>query len=165
MSTTLLIDWKTVRRVRDNLSRVEKNVGRKHLLIAMNAAGSPAKATAQSESARETGLLAKSQIVKVPRDRKTRYATGVVVGASRSVVRAFINKGGKGKLLTDRKATKRVLAGGKVRVRRPSRYAHLAEKKSPAIKRATKTLEVVGVPRMVQKIEQGIAAEAAALPK
>jgi predicted pyridoxine 5'-phosphate oxidase superfamily flavin-nucleotide-binding protein len=165
VSTTLLMDWRTVRRVRDNLGRVEKAVGRKHLLIGLNAAGSPAKATAQAESARETGLLSKSMIVRVPRDRKTRYPSGVVIGASRKVVRAFIQKGGVGKLLTDRKATKRVLGGGKVRVRKPSRYAHLAERKKPAIHKAARTLEVVGVPRMIQKIEQGIAAECAALPK
>jgi hypothetical protein len=185
VSTTFTLDQASVNRVLGNLQRVNKGVARKHLLIGLNAAGGPAKAVAQARAARETGLLQKSMIVKVPRDKNTRIPTGVLVGPGRGKGK-FVrpNKAGKLKgfgaaqraLVAERKR----LASGKIgkpiqreraaikavaaqftegRYRNPTRYAHLAERKSPAIHAAFRTLQTAGVAKLVQKIEQGIAAE------
>lgn len=185
MTTSFQLDQASLNRVLDNLSRVNKGVGKKHLLIGLNAAGTPAKAVAQAEAAKETGLLQKSMVIKVKQNKQTKMYDGVLVGPGRRkgrIVRP--NKAGRLKgfgaaqraLVAERKR----LASGKIgpplqreraavksvlatftegRYRNPTRYAHLAERRSPAIHRAAKALESQGVPRLIQKIEQGIAAE------
>jgi RNase H-fold protein (predicted Holliday junction resolvase) len=197
VSTTFTLDQASVNRVLGNLQRVNKGVARKHLLIGLNAAGGPAKTVAQARAARETGLLQKSMIVKVPRDKNTRIPTGVLIGASRKVQRhvhtrvtrtrvfakrvssaeelaaeryltaaqlkaklkGTVVKGTKSRGVSEARAAKLILQGKNVRLRKPSRYAHLAERKAPAINAAFRTLQTVGVAKLHQKIEQGIAAE------
>lgn len=167
----LQIDTASARQLVGNLNKLPRRVATKHLRIGLSAAGGVAKGVASSRAAKETGLLGKSMAVKVtiPDASFNKAHHGrparVMVGPSRTVVRAAIH-GRKGtKLLSDRKAAKRVLSGGKVQVRKPSRYAHLAEKKSPAIAHAQVALEGLGMAKLKQKLEQGLAAEAAALAK
>lgn len=161
MSTTIKLDQASVRRVQANLDALPKSMARRQFLIALNAAGAPAKATASSRAARQTGLLAKSMIVKIINNKQARFPVGVMIGPSRKVKKPFLGR----KTLGVKKAAKLTAAGANVRMRRPSRYAHLAEKKSPAINAATRTLETAGVQRLHQKLEQGLTSEAARLPK
>jgi hypothetical protein len=121
-----------VRETLHALEELPKRVGHKHLRIAMNAGGGILKRSAESHVPTETGLLRKSLGVKVKipdasfnakHHGKPAYA---VIGPRRNFVRASITgKQGKPQLLTDRKALKRVLGGGKVKTRNPARYAHL----------------------------------------
>jgi RNase H-fold protein (predicted Holliday junction resolvase) len=197
VSTTFTLDKRSLDAVLENLSRVNKGVGKKHLLIGLNAAGGPAKAVAQAEAARESGLLQKSMVVKVTKDKQTKMYDGVLIGASRKVKRhvhtrvtrtrvfakrvttaeelaaeryltaaqlkaklkGTIVKGTKSRGVSEARAAKLILQGKNVRLRKPSRYAHLAERHKPAIHKASRTLETVGVPKLVAKVAQGIASE------
>jgi hypothetical protein len=183
--TTIQLNSRSVHLVIGNLLRINKAVAKKWLNIGLNAAGSPAKAVAQARAAKETGLLQKSMTIKVPHDKNTRIPIGVLVGPGRRKGRFMrLNKAGKLKgfgvaqraLVAERKrlatgkigkplereraavrAVKASVAGSVYR--NPTRYAHLAERKSPAINAAFRTLQTAGVAKLVQKIEQGIAAE------
>jgi hypothetical protein len=197
MTTSFQLDQASLNRVLDNLSRVNKGVGKKHLLIGLNAAGGPAKLTAATEAARDSGLLRKAMVVKVTKDKQTKMYDGVLVGASRKVkkyvhtrvtktrvfakrvttaeelaaerlltaaqlkakLRGTVVKGLKSRGVSEARAAKLILQGKNVRLRKPSRYAHLAERHKPAIHKASRVLESQGVPRLIQKLEQGIAAE------
>lgn len=165
----IVFDQASVRQLQRNLSVLPRRVAIKHLRIGLNAAGGVAKQVAQASAARETGLLRKSMVVKVTIPDAS-YNTAhhgkparVIIGPSRSAVAPFIRKGGKAKTLGIKRATKLVLSGGKVGVRKASRYAHLAERKSPAIANAQNALATTGIEKLRHKIEQGIASEAAAL--
>lgn len=79
-----------------------------------------------------------------------------MVGPDRRTVRATVIKGGQVKLLTDRKATARVLGGGKVRTRKPSRYAHLVEKKRPFIGPAQKVGGGQALEKLATKLRDGL---------
>lgn len=116
------------------LRELPRRVGFKHMRIALNAGGGVLKRAAEANVPKETGLLKKSLGVKVKipdASFNTRHhgkPAYVLIGPRRNFVRASIggNKG-KTKLLSDKKALKRVLGGGKVNVRNPARYAHLVE--------------------------------------
>lgn len=110
---------------------VPPRVAQRHLRIALNAAGGILKKAAEGQVPSATGLLKKSLGVKVKipdasfnikHHGKPAY---VVIGPRRGFVRASVNKSGVASLLSDRKALKRVLGGGKVNTRNPARYAHL----------------------------------------
>lgn len=172
MTTTLVFDPAKTKQLLSNLERLPRRVHIKHLRIGLNAWGGVVRDEFKSQAAEETGLLKKSAAVKVTIPDASRNSAHhgkparVLVGADRRVVRAMLRRQGKAdKLLTDRKALKHVLSGGKVHVRKPSRYLHLAERKKPAMARAQKVGETRGMAKLAQKLEQGIAAEAAALLK
>lgn len=160
MTTTFQIDKASADRLARNLQRLPRSMARLEFIKALNAAGAPGKAVASARAARETGLLSKAMIVKIPRNREG-VPTGVMIGASRKVQKPFRGR----KTLGPKKAAKLISQGLKVRMRKPSRYAHLAEKKSPAIAAAARTLQTVGVARLHQKLEQGLALQAGLLPK
>lgn len=116
------------------MRELPRRVQLRHLRIALNAGGGILKSTAQSLVPASTGLLKKSLGVKVKipdasynsaHHGKPAY---VVIGPRRRFVRAAVVKAGKTRLLGDKTALKRVLGGGKVQVRSPSRYAHLVER-------------------------------------
>jgi hypothetical protein len=183
--TTIQLNSRSVHLVIGNLLRINKAVAKKWLNIGLNAAGSPAKAVAQARAAKETGLLQKSMTIKVPHDKNTRIPIGVLVGPGRRKGRFMRpNKAGKlkgfGAAQRELVAERKRLATGKIgkpierereavrfvkasfpaaRYRNPTRYAHLAERKKPAIHAAYYALARQGVPRLKQKLEQGIAAE------
>lgn len=167
----IVFDQASVRQLQRNLSVLPRRVAIKHLRIGLNAAGGEAKKVAVATSARETGLLSKSHIVKVTipdASHNTAHhgkPARVIVGPSRKV-RALVRfKGGERKTVTLARLKKTGFRGNLVSWRKPSRYSHLAEKKSPAIANAQNALATTGMERLRQKIEQGIAQEAAALAK
>lgn len=112
----------------NELPRTVQNTGMRK---GLNAAGGVIRDAAVANAPRASGMLRKSLKVKVkiPNASYNRAHHGkpayAVIGPSRRVVAARLG----GKRVTDRKATKATLRGQKVGVIKPSRYAHLVEKK------------------------------------
>jgi hypothetical protein len=125
------IELKGVKQAMKALEELPRRIAHKHLRIALNAGGGILKRTAESQVPASTGLLKKSLGVKVKipdasfNIKHHGKAAYVVIGPRRNFVRASANKNGKTALLSDKKALKRVLGGGKVKTRNPARYAHL----------------------------------------
>src|SRR4051812_2201580 len=116
------------------IEELPRRLQNKHVRIALNAAGGVLKRAAQANAPRQTGLLEKSLGVKVKvpaasfnsaHHDKPAYA---IIGPRRGFLAPVARVKGQTKKLSIRAATKRVLGGGKVRARNPSRYAHLAAK-------------------------------------
>jgi hypothetical protein len=128
---TIRMELKGVPQAMAALSELPRRVGFKHLRIALNAGGGILKQSAMSHAPSKTGLLRKSIGVKVKipdasfNVKHHGKAAYIVIGPRRGFVRASINNAGAAKLLSDRKALKRVLGGGRVNTRNPARYAHL----------------------------------------
>lgn len=173
MNGQMKIDMGTYRQLMSNLAQFPRNVAFLHFRKGLNAWGGVVRNKARTLARRQTGLLQKSLTVKVKiPDRsynikhhgKPAY---VMVGPSRRVVAPVVS----GKKLSIRKATKRVLGGGRVQTRRPSRYAHLVERghgggqAHPFIGPAQEYGKTVGMDALFDKLRQGIAQAAAALPK
>lgn len=150
-----------------------KGIRNKHLRIALSAAAGAIRDAAVPLARRQTGLLAKSLGIKVPNvsqaDRSGKPVSAVI-GARRRFVGPAITIGGITKLLSTRKATKRVVAGGKVQVRRPSRYSHLVEKGHrgphpapayPFLGPAARSAGAAAGQRAMEKLTQGVQEEAA----
>lgn len=161
MSVSLQFDQRSVKALHVNLNVFPQRFTRIQLIKGLNAAGTPAKTAAQTTAARETGLLAKSMVIKVPRDKRTKVPLGVIIGPSRKVKR-FVRGG---KVLGPKKAQKLMASGASLRLRKPTQYAHHAERVSPAIYNAQKALETAGMARLHSKLTEGLSQEAAALPK
>ena len=173
----IVFDRRTMEKLRLNLEQLPRRVRIKHLRIGLNAWGGVVKAKAVARAPVETGLLKKSIIVKVTIPDASfdvqhhGKPARVIVGPSRNVVAPFIRKGGKTRKLGLTRATKLVLGGTKVRVRKPSRYAHLVEKGTkrskarPFIAPAQRAGERQGMEKLAAKLRDGIAAEVAALRK
>ena len=167
MTPSLQFDQRSVAQLHRNLNLLPKRVAIKHMRIGLNAAGGVAKKTAAARSARETNLLSKSHIVSViiPDASKNPEHHGkparVIIGPSRRVVR-WVRRTAKGlRTIGAKTATKFGIRA----YRKPTRYAHLAERKSPAIAAAQRTLETDGMNKLYEKLSQGITQEAAALAK
>lgn len=167
MTASLQFDPRSVAAMRNALAQLPRRVAIKHMRIGANAAVGVAKQTAIAKSPRETGTLAKSHVGKVVIPDASHSAAHhgkpvrIIVGPSRKF-RRFVTEGPRGlRAITDKRAAKL----GVTRIRKPSRYAHLAEKKSPAIAAAQRTLETAGMNKMHEKLSQGLAQEAAALAK
>lgn len=115
------------------MRHIPRQVQFRHLRIAMNAGGGIMKRSAEGYVPTETKLLKKALAVKVkiPDASYNRAHHGkpayVVIGPRRNFVRASVRAAsGKSRLLSDKKAFSRVMGGGRVSVRNPARYAHLA---------------------------------------
>ncbi len=167
MNGKLAIDTASYQRLMSNLALLPRRVGLRVFRIALNAWGGTVRNFAKSKARRETGLLQKSLKVKV-KIPDASYNTAhhgkpayVIVGPARDVVGPVAN----GKLLSIRKATKRVLSGGRVKTRRPSRYAHLVERIDPFIGPAQEHGRTAGMAVFEAKLSAGITAQAVALPK
>jgi hypothetical protein len=134
--------------------------------IALNAWGGIVRDEARLNVLEETRLLKRSLSVKVvvPDASYNKAHHGkparVMVGPDRKSVRAFLSRPGRDKVLSDKKATAHVLAGGKVRVRKPSRYAHLVEKKHPFIAPAAAVGAREGFDKLARKLKDGLEQEA-----
>jgi hypothetical protein len=164
----------------DNLAELPRRVGLRVFRIAFNAWGGVVKADAIAHVKKISGFLSRSLTVKIKIpdasynvNHHGRPAYGMV-GPNRRAVKAQARIDGKDKFLSVRKATKRVLSGGKVRAYKPSRYAHFVERgiagkahtpPNPFIAMAEKTGETRGMAAFANKLATGIAAEAAKLPK
>lgn len=174
---TLQINPHSYRQLMTNLSTLPRKVGLRVFRVALNAWGGIVKQEQKTRAKRgATGLLRKSPTVKVKIPDASFNAAHhgkpayVMVGPGRNVVGAVAG----GKKLSDKKALKRVLGGGKVQTRRPSRYAHLVERGIAGTKRITpepfvepsiRAGETEGMAKLASKLESGIAAAAASLPK
>jgi hypothetical protein len=176
--TALVFDQRSIDQFAANASKVSRGVRIRQTRIALNAWGGVVKTEAVAQVKKISGFLSKSLIVKVTipdASRDPRHhgrPARAMVGASRKAVKAQAIIGGKYKFLSIRKATKRVLAGGKVRAYKPSRYAHFVEKgiagrkritPNPFIARAQAAGNTRGMAKLAEKLTQGIAAEAARL--
>jgi len=115
----------------DKFPRAFRN---KNFRIALSAMAGIQRASASKFAPKQTKLLSKSLAIKVKvpaasfnKKHHSRPAYSVV-GPNKNIVRAsIVDRRGRTRLLTDKKALKHVLSGNKVIVRKPSRYAHLAE--------------------------------------
>lgn len=135
---------------------------RKHLKIAMSAAGGVMKDAAKPRMPKETGILRRAIIVKahVPkRGDKPAYA---VVGANNKVVGAFTTVRGRARILTNARYLKSGNPTNFGRLRRPGRYLHLVEKGTRR-SRGAKVLETTALmmrsaaeAAAVRKLRQGI---------
>lgn len=148
-----------------------RRVGIKHLRIGLNAAGGLIRDRARALAPKESGLLKRSLAVKVKipaasynsaHHSKPAYA---IIGPKRNFVRAvaktskgFRTKGAAG-------IAKAHLSGKTVTLRRPSRYAHLAEKHQSFINAAERQVASAAVSKMAAKLKAGFAQESAALAK
>lgn len=156
----------------DEFPRAIRN---KHLRNGLAAGGGIIRDAAVAIVRRESGLLAKSLGVKVPNiaaSERSGKPISAVIGARRRFVGPAVIIGGKAKLLSVRKATKRVLSGGTVMVRKPSRYSHLVEKghggprpamAHPFLDPAARSAGNAAGQKVMQKLLQGVQEEAARL--
>lgn len=110
-----------------------RGVRNRGMRIAMNAGAGVVRDAAVIRAPRETGLLKRAQKIRV-KIPDASYNTAhhgrpayAVIGTSRRIVAAVGRTArGKTRRISDKRATKIVLAGGRVGVRKPSRYAHVA---------------------------------------
>jgi hypothetical protein len=170
MTTIHVIGIPQALRAFDQFPRAIRN---KHLRIALSAAAGTIRDAAVPLARRQTGLLAKSLGVKLPSigaSIKAGKPISAVVGARRRFIGPAAIIGGKTKLLSLRKATKRVLSGGTVQTRRPSRYSHLIEKGHggpraarayPFLEPAARSAGPAAGAKAMQKLQQGVQEEAA----
>lgn len=167
----IVFDQRSQAQLSYNLAQVPRRVALRHVRIGLNAWGGVVRDKARQNVLEETRLLKKSLAVKVTipdASRNTKHhgrPARVQVGPSRRTVAPFYRRPGKDRTISLRAATKRALAGKKVLVRKPTRYAHLVERKKPFIGPAQKAGETEGMVKLATKISDGIAAEVAALRK
>jgi len=156
------------------LRALPRAIGLRHKRIALNAAAGVIRDAAKVLANKETGLLGKSLSVKVKVPEASRNAKHhgkpayAVIGASRKMIRP-VNRTAKGKLKAVGAARARKL--NITTVRKPSRYLHLVEKghKTPGggfvrgsgfMAKAARRAGPLAARKGIQKIQQGIAAEA-----
>jgi hypothetical protein len=151
------------------LRELPKRVIIKHVRIGLNAWGGLVRDKARQDVPEETGLLGKALAVKVTIPDASRNAAHhgkparVIVGASRKVQRAVGRIGSRKRALTAKRINRLQAAGASIRVRKPSRYAHFAEKHKPFIAPAQRAGETAGMEKLRQKLDQGLTIEAATL--
>lgn len=167
MNGKLAIDTASYRQLMSNLAELPRRVGLRVFRVALNAWGGTVRNFAKVKARRETGLLQKSLKVKVAipdasynvkHHGKPAY---VIVGPARGVEGLVQN----GRTVTRAKLEKTGWRGNRVTKRRPSRYAHLVERRYPFIGPAQEHGKTAGMAVFADKLGQGIDKEAAALPK
>ena len=178
--TAIQLDPRTYGLLKTALVLLPQKVGLRVLRVALNAWGGIVKRVEQTKAKRVSGLLARSPRVKVTipdASWNVNYhgrPPSVAVGPGRDVVGPVAIVGGKSRVLGVRRATRFVLGGGRVRTARPSRYAHFVEKgiagkkhitPAPFVAPAVEAGKAAGFQKMQSKLTEGIAAEAAKLPK
>lgn len=169
MTARVEIDPKDMGHLLYVLGELPRRVGIKHLRIALNAWGGVVRDKARARVLKRTKLLSKSLTVKVKipdashnvaHHGKPAY---VIVGAKRGASGILARIRGKSKVVGIKRANKIVGLGGKTRVIRPSRYAHLVEKKQAFIAPAQAAGANEGMTKLAAKLKQGIESEARAL--
>jgi hypothetical protein len=165
--------------VRYALGALHRNTATRHLRIALNAWGGQVRNMARTLAPRDTGLLSRAQAVKVRipdasfdvrHHGKPAY---VVVGTDRRAVQHYL--AGTRKKLSTRtprgvrlglrwSALQKAQAGRQnIDIRKPSRYAHLANKRSQFMRTAEALGRTAGALAFVRKMYDGYVREAARL--
>jgi len=179
--TTITIDEASYRRLLSNLALLPRRVGILVVRKAMFAWGGVVKPVMQAVVKRgPTKALSKSLKVDVVipdasyNIKHHGKPARVGVGPSTRAIAFSASIGGKEKKLSNRKAREHFAGGGKVRISRPSRYAHLVEKgiagkghvaPNPFTAAGQAVGNTAGFAKFQNKLSEGIAAEAAKLPK
>lgn len=168
----LVVDPHSVKQFSANCSKVSRGVRLLHTRIALNAWGGVVRDVAKSHAPRRSGFLSRSLLVKVTipdASRDVRHhgkPARVQVGPDRRAVRPRLYQPrGPFKLVSVRKATRIVLAGGRIEPYKPSRYAHLAGpgRKQRFMALAQAAGETRGMAKLTEKLTTGIAQEVASL--
>lgn len=149
-----------------NLAQLPRRVAHRHLRIALNAAGGTIRDSAKTLAPRESGTLRQSLRVKVKipdasfdvrHHGKPAYA---VIGPARGFSKQVTKRAGRHRIIG-----KRTKLGSKPQTRRPSRYAHFAEKHQSFIGAASKTAGPAATARAAEKLAKAFETEANLLPK
>lgn len=143
---------------RRNFQRLGEAIQRKHMRIAFNAGGGVIKRDAVPRIKKRTGLLRKSQAVRVVNSRR---GWSAVIGASRKA-KGRLSRTKAGKLRATR------ITGNPLRVMgekiiRPSRYSHLAEAKHHSLRDAATVAGPAAGQKIVSKLVEGLTQETAKL--
>jgi hypothetical protein len=166
---TLRIQIFGVNELKGALLDLPRSIQNKTMRIALNAGAGVVRDAAVARAPKETGLLGRAQKIKVKipnasynvaHHGKPAYA---VIGTSRRVVSA-VGRTAQGKVrrISDKRATKIVLGGGRVMTRAPSRYAHLAgTQRTRWFKSAASSSGSAAKAKVVAKLNQGISEWAA----
>jgi hypothetical protein len=142
-----------------NLRQLGQAIERKHMRIAFNAGGGVMKRDAAPRIQRDTGAYSKSLAVRVTNRKKGGWAA--VVGASRKAKwKEWQTKTGKLKVSRVRGNPLAVFGD---KFKKPSRYAHFAEKKNPAMARAASAAGPAAGQKIVSKLVEGLQIETAKL--
>lgn len=161
---TLRIQVLGVRETVATFQELPRSIRNRHMRIAMNAGAGIVRDAAVARAPRETGLLGRAQKIKVKipdasfnaaHHGRPAYA---VIGTSRRVVSA-IGRTAKGKVrrISDKRATKIVLGGGRVAFRKPSRYAHLAGKSGKQwLVQAARSAGPAAQAKIISKLHDGL---------
>lgn len=169
MTTPILtIDVKSLAQFQSAMSQLPRNVGIKHLRIALNAWGGEVKNEAIANVATDTKLLRRSLGVRVVipdaswnvnhHGRPSR----VIVGARRKFVALKSRKRLKSGIVRTRYKIVRLDATSG-RVKRASRYHHIAEGQQDYIAPAQRAGNTRGLAKLARKLGEGIRTEAAKL--
>ena len=145
-----------------SLQSLTPELRRKHLKIAMSAAGGVMKDVAKPRMPKETGLLRRAIVVKAHVPKKPNKPAYAVVGANNKVIGAVTTFRGKARILTNARYRKSSDPTNFGRLRRPGRYLHLVDKGTKR-SRAARVLETTAVmmrpaaeAAAVRKLRQGI---------
>lgn len=171
--SAVVFDQASVQRLANALAQVPRKVAQRHLRIGLSAWGGHVRGIARQHVRKATKLLDKSLSVKVTIPAASYNAAHhdkparVIVGPNRKIKRPIVaKKGGGVRAITEKRAANLRAEGTAVnRYRKPSRYAHLVEKKTPFIAPAAAAGETAGMEKMAQKIRAGLEQEAAAVAK
>lgn len=155
-----------VREALHNMRELPRGVQIRQLRIALNAAGGILKRYAAASAPKETGLLKQSIVVKViiPDASKNTAHHGkparVIIGPSRKVKRP-VHRGAKGlRAITEKRAANLRHQGKAVdKYRKPSRYAHLAHRKTPYLTTAVNIAGAAAMHKASQKLREGVEIE------
>jgi hypothetical protein len=156
-----------------NLAQLPRKVALRHLRVALSAAGGKIKDVAKVLAPVETKTLRNALTVKVKipdaswdvkHHGRPAY---VLIGAKRGGTgdRQVSSWKGKIRRVTGKSLERAHAFGLRVRVRRPSRYSHLAEKKHRFHANAARIAGPVASQRAADKLAKAFETEAAALPK
>jgi HK97 gp10 family phage protein len=148
---------------------------RKHLKIAMSAAGGVMKDAAKPRMPKETGLLRQAISVKAHVPKKENRPAYALIGTSNKVVGAVAQIGGRTRTLTNARFKKLNATNmGAIyfgRMRRPSRYLHLVEKGTRrssgahVLETTYRVMKSAAEAAAVVKLKQGVAEVAFGLSK
>ena len=147
-----------VKEALQNMRDLPAAIQRKHVRIALNAAGGILRRYAAASAPKETGLLKRSQGVKVTQKRNGQWV--LIIGAKRGAKRAIkrVTKTGR-TVFHNRKATQLLAGQAGARFKSPSRYGHLAHKKTPYLAIAASVAGPAAMLNAAQKLSEGVEIE------
>lgn len=161
----MTVDQRALAQFTGAMAQLPRNVGIKHLRIALNAWGGEVKNEAVANVATDTKLLRRSLGVRVVIPdaswdvRHHGRPSRVIVGARRKFVALRSRKRLKSGRIKIRYRIAR-LAATSSRVKRASRYHHIAEDQQDYIAPAQRVGNTRGLAKLARKLGQGITLEA-----